>query len=70
MVYLPCMPHDILYETLKYFSLRCLYLVAYEKLYMCVCVCVPFMDTNFRYEAYNQAQLVKVPNTKGLRDTM
>ena len=62
------MPHDILYETLKYFSLRTLYLVAYEM--VCVCVCVPFMDTKFRHGAYNQAQLVRVANTKGLRDTM
>ena len=46
--------------------------------YICVCVCVcvcvcarvPFTDTKFRYGAYNQAQLVRVANTKGLRDTM
>jgi len=56
----------MIYETLKYFSLRCLYLVAYEKL----CMCVPFMDTKFRYGAYNQAQLVRVANTMGLKDTM
>jgi len=37
---------------------------------VCVCVCVPFMDTKFRYGAYNQAQLVRVVNTKGLRDTL
>jgi len=29
-----------------------------------------FIDTKFRYGAYNQAQLVRVANTKGLRDTM
>jgi hypothetical protein len=28
------------------------------------------MDTKFRYGAYNQAQLVRVANTKGLKDTM
>jgi len=38
MVYPPCMPH-ILFETLKYFFLRTLYLVAYKMLYVCVCVC-------------------------------
>ena len=62
----------MIYDTLKYFSIRCLHLVAYDKLCVCVHACMraSFIDTKFRYGAYNQAQLVRVANTKGLRDTM
>jgi hypothetical protein len=43
-----------------------------EAVYVCVCVCVRVRhsDTKFRYGAFNQAQLLRVGNTKGLRDTM